>query len=104
MESYYPGQSIGVSTNGSVFHEYQIELLKSLGVEKVLILYDYETDQKMIDKFEKNYKRSALHFETYVPNVEVMSRLINEKDSPIDKGKDIFEKILESVVEYKIKI
>lgn len=102
MNSYYSNDSIAVSVGGSVFHEHQIELLKSVGVERVLICFDYETDEKLLEKFEKSYKRSALQFDTYIPSIESMKELLNEKDSPIDKSKEVFEKI--NLVRYEINI
>ena len=102
MNSYYSNDSIAVSVGGSVFHEYQIELLKSVGVERVLICFDYETDEKILEKFEKSYKRSVLQFDTYIPSIESMKNLLNEKDSPIDKGKEVFEKI--NLIRYELNI
>ena len=101
MNSYYPNDSIAVSVGGSVVHQFQIELLRKLGVEEVIICFDYEIRDKLLQKFEKSYKRSDLYFKTYILDNELESKLLEESDSPTDRGKDIFEELLLNKKEYK---
>ena len=102
MNSYYPNDSIGVSVGGSIIHQYQIELLKSLDIKEVIICFDYEIREGLLKKFDKSYKKCALQFKTYILDYDLMSKLLNESDSPIDKGKEVFEKLLWNKKEYKI--
>lgn len=104
MNSYYPNNSIGIAVGGSVVHEFQLNLLKQLGVEEIAICFDYEIREKLLQKFEKSYKRCALQFKTYILDKELMSELLEESDSPIDKNKETFMKLLNNRVEYKIEI
>ncbi len=55
----------------------------------------------MLQKFEKSYKRCDLYFKTYILDNELESKLLEESDSPTDKGKDIFEELLLNKIEYK---
>ena len=101
MNSYYPNNSIAVSVGGSVVHQFQIELLRKLGVEEVIISFDYEIRDKLLQKFEKSYKRCNLYFKTYILDNKLESKLLEESDSPTDRGKDIFEELLLNKIEYK---
>lgn len=104
MNSYYPNDSIAIAVGGSVVHQYQIELLKQLGVEEVIIAFDFEIREKLLQKFEKSYKRCALQFKTYILDNELMSELLEESDSITDKGKEIFDEILWNKIEYKLEV
>ena len=104
MNSYYPNDSIGIAVGGSVVHQYQIELLKQLGVEEVIIAFDFEIREKLLKKFEKSYKKCALQFKTYILDSELMSELLEESDSITDKGKEIFDEILWNKIEYKLEV
>ena len=101
MNSYYPNDSIAVSVGGSVVHQFQIELLRKLGVEEVIICFDYEIRDKLLQKFEKSYKRCDLYFKTYILDNELEGKLLEESDSPTDRGKNIFEELLLNKKEYK---
>ena len=104
MNSYYPDDSISVSLGCSSISDFQIELLKSLGVETVIVCFDYEIREKLLKKFEKNYKKCALHFNTYVLDNDLMGQLLEESDSPIDKGKEIFEQLLWNKIKYELEV
>ena len=104
MNSYYPNDSIAVSVGGSVVHQFQIELLRKIGVEEVIICFDYEIRDKLLQKFEKSYKRCNLYFKTYILDNELEGKLLEESDSPTDRGKDIFEELLLNKIEYKMEV
>lgn len=101
FNSWYKEESIACSLGGSTISEYQLQLLKSIGVEDVIFLLDYEVDEKLLKKFDKIYKRTSLLFNVYIPSYKLMSELLEEKSSPIDYDKEIFEKILINKELYK---
>lgn len=102
MNSYYPNDSIGVSVGGSVVHQFQIELLRKLNIKEVIICFDYEMREKLLQKFEKSYKKCSLYFETYVLDNELESKLLKESDSPTDRGKEVFENLLKNKIKYEM--
>ena len=96
-DGYYGEFSNAVACCGSVFNKYHISLLtNTLGVNEIVVALDKEYNdwksQKAIkyrEKIEamcKKYQNSA-HF-SYIWDYD---NLLDEKDSPYDKGKDVFE-------------
>ena len=49
-------------------------------------------------------KRSDLYFKTYILDNELEGKLLEESDSPTDRGKDIFEELLLNKIEYKMEV
>lgn len=105
-ETFYGKYSTAVATCGSQLNRFQINLLvKKLGVTDIILAFDKEYTnlddpkckiyrQKLIDKCKK-YAGLANFYYLFDEH-----NLLNEKDSPIDKGRDIYEKL----VERKIRI
>lgn len=105
-ETLYPGYSNAVATCGSQLNKFQINLLvKKLGVNEIILCYDKEYKdlsdpkskiyrEKLLNKCLK-YKGLAQFYYVYDEH-----NLLNEKDSPIDRGQEIYEKLLER----KIKV
>lgn len=99
MDTYYGNQSIAVSVSGSAISKWHIEQLISLGVEEVVIAFDKEytkygsQDEKIysIKLKKKILDRLKPHFKVTV--MYDTEDDLEEKDSPSDKGKIIFEKI-----------
>lgn len=97
MDSYY-GESPSVALNGTILTNSQARIINSLGVDEVVIAVDKEfntvNDEKSIryaqkiksifDKLRNRHRVSILWDK---------EKLIKEKDSPIDEGKDIFERL-----------
>lgn len=92
---------ICVANCGSTIHRYQINLLRQCGAERILIAYDKEGQtwkekQKYYDKLKnicykyKNLCQMGFIFDT--------SDYLSLKDSPFDKGKEIFKKLLKQGV------
>lgn len=105
MDSYY-GENPSVSVGGSSISDFQLNILKNLGVRDIYVFFDYETDmEKWEKKMEKIYNKIInWGFDCYyIPN-EIKGRYLNEKDSPIDKGKDVFEILLKSSIKYEIEL
>lgn len=95
--SSYLGQNndISVAVCGSSISNYQFNLLYELGVEEIIIAFDRQY-QEISDNEYKIWIKKLLNlsnkFKQYV-NVTFLfdtENLLDYKDSPIDKGKEIF--------------
>lgn len=102
--TYYPNDSIAVGLNGSALSDEQINIIKSLGVETVILALDkeYETieqEQQYAFKIRKSIINKLYPFF----NIEIIwdrDGLIGFKDSPTDHGKETFEKLYKKRIKY----
>ena len=101
---YYGIYSNAVACCGSTFNKYHVSLLTDiLGVNEIIVAFDKEYtncyDEKAnkyrnkIESLCRKYKNQASF--SYIWDFH---NLLNEKDSPLDKGKEIFEKLLQERV------
>lgn len=99
LDTMFPNNSIGVCISGSNITNHQLEILKKLDIDEVVIALDKEFDEVGSDK-EKFYAKKIK--ETFVPKLTPyfktsiiwdINNLIDEKDSPTDKGKETFEQL-----------
>ena len=91
---------ISVAVCGSNLTSYQVSLLLSLGVEEICIAFDrqfqsigdeeYKKWTKKLENINKKYKNLC-----QISYIFDRRGLLNYKDSPIDKGKEIFLKLYE---------
>lgn len=86
---------ISVACCGSSLIPYQVKLLLNLGVEEIIIGFDKQFQEFNDDehkKLVKNLKNIHKKYGTYVQISYLFDKwnLLEYKDSPIDKGKDIF--------------
>lgn len=98
FETMYPNNNIALALSSSNLSQYQIDILKDLGVEEVIIALDKEyeksgTREEMVYalKVDKSLVSKLSLF-----NVSVIwdfGGLINKKDSPLDRGKEVFNKL-----------
>ena len=100
MNTLYGKNNIAVATLGKNISNQQIKLLTKLGVQEVILAYDadYQTYDEM-DKKRKEYIRLAKPLSTFFNVCILMDmdlNLLHYKDSPIDQGKDVFEKIFKN--------
>lgn len=82
-----------VSSETSTLSEYQIELLIRMKVKDVVIAFDKDVSPKKISELSKLLKKFV--------NVYMIVdkwKLLEEKDSPCDKGEDIFRTLYERKV------
>lgn len=106
-QSYYgTDNDISVACCGSNLSSYQADLLYSLGVQELIIAFDRQF-QEIGDSEFKRLKSKLIHFNQKYSNIMRISAIFDKnmitdyKDSPIDKGKDIFEKLLnERIIPY----
>lgn len=94
-ETMFPNGNITLALSSSHLSEFQIEILKDLGVEEVIVALDKEYEVAGTDE-EKLYESkiqktivNRLNFCT-VSMLWDVKGLLNKKDSPLDKGKDVF--------------
>lgn len=98
-DGYYGALSNTVACCGSKFNKYQINMLTQiLGANEIIIAFDKEyTDWRSekareyrmkIESMCKKYQGFATFY--YIWD---MDNLLNEKDSPFDKGKEVFEEL-----------
>ena len=98
-DGYYGEWANTVACCGSKFNKYHINLLTNvLGANEITIAFDKEyTDwrtakaseyRKKIESMCKKFRGQATFY--YIWDID---NLLNEKDSPFDRGKDTFEKL-----------
>jgi hypothetical protein len=95
---YLQNNNIVVAICGSILHRTQILLLLKMGVQEIIIGFDKEYDKfgrKQYIDYMVRLRKMMKKFNTYM-NVSFMVDKDNDldyKDSPLDKGKEIFTKI-----------
>ena len=96
--SYFPENDISVAVCGSNLTKYQVDLLLSLEVDEICIAFDKQF--KEIGDIEwKNWTKKLKDiYKKYGTKVKITFlfdkwNLLEYKDSPIDKGKDIFQEL-----------
>lgn len=100
MDTIYGDNSIAVALCGSSMSRIQMKMLYDLGVEEVIFALDkqYETkaeEVKWAKKVERNAKPLAeLGVLTTKIWDDLKDGLLGHKDSPIDKGKNVYEKLV----------
>lgn len=106
FEEYYD-YNISVASCGSSLNYHQIELLiKQMGVTEIILAYDKEfdnfTSKEAVAYYDK-LKKLCLKYSNYCTFYFIydFNNLLNLKDSPIDKGKEVFEKLLKSKVKVR---
>ena len=99
LDTMYPDMSIGVCLSGSNLTNKQVELLNELNINEVIIALDKEFDD--IGTIEEEFyaskiQSSVINKITSFFNVSIIwdvKGLLNEKDSPTDKGKKVFDEL-----------
>ena len=97
LDSFYNGSGIGVAVGGSSFSSKQLDLIKNLPIEEVVIALDKEWEEvgSPLEKYyaEKIKKvfRDKLDPYCNVSVIHDMEGLLEEKDSPTDKGFDTWK-------------
>lgn len=99
LDSFYNGSGIGVAVGGSSFSSKQLDLIKNLPIEEVVIALDKEWEEvgSSLEKYyaEKIKKvfRDKLDPYCNVSVIHDVEGLLDLKDSPTDKGFDTWEKL-----------
>ena len=96
MASYFGADNdISVATCGFNLLSYQVELLISCGAKEIIIAFDKQFQEQGDEEWEKLVKKLYNIHDKYGSYVQISylfdkQNLLDYKDSPIDKGKDIF--------------
>lgn len=101
FETYYKENNISVALCGSSFSRYQMKMLLDLGVEEFILAFDkdYITETEEIEYFKKIYKkvRPLLDLDVKITIIwDELNGLLEHKDSPTDKGKLTYEKLIKN--------
>lgn len=100
-ESMYPNNNISVAICGSSFSSVHKKLLLNLGVEEIVLCLDKEFDEygdSESTEYEKKLIKQMNGLEGMCRCSYIIDKegLLSKKDSPIDKGKGIFEILIKS--------
>ena len=104
---FYGDNANAVACCGSNFNKYQLGILThQLGVNEVIIAFDKEYDTWNDDsakKWREKIVNNCLPFKTQVNFSYIwdFNNLLKRKDSPFDRGKEIFEKLYKDKVTIK---
>lgn len=99
MYDYFGENSVAVAVCGSNLHKIQVDILvKELGVSEITIAFDKEYEVMRSPEAEAyKYKLIALaqKYNNYAnfSFIYDMEGLLDHKDSPVDKGKEIYERL-----------
>lgn len=94
-ETMFPKGNIALALSSSHLSNFQIDILKDLGVEEVIIALDKEYEQAGTEeeRLYENKLRKTIGNRLDFCTVSLMwdiKGLLDKKDSPLDKGKDVF--------------
>ena len=92
IKAYGWGIHNTIASETSKLSEGQLQLLIKTGISEVIIGWD--TDQK-IQSIVSNEKIQMLRKFARVSVIHDTHRLLGEKESPVDRGEDIFKRLLE---------
>ena len=101
-DTFYGEDNYSVAVCGSNITDTQIAIIKTLGVEKVILAFDKEYSEAHSWKAEAYKNKLALKLEpllNYASCYLVMDgeeNLLNEKDSPADRGKEVLERLMDN--------
>ncbi|MGG1916002.1 hypothetical protein ABFY54_28780 [Priestia megaterium] len=102
LDTMFPDMSIGACISGSSLTTHQLEILKSLDIDEVIVATDKEFEEvgSQEDKFYREKIGSVFldklrpYFRTSV--IWDTEGLLELKDSPTDKGPEVFTKLFEN--------
>lgn len=108
IESFYPNNNFSLALCGSNLSSFQVDLILDLGVESVYLALDKENSDTLDEKsiaYQEKLLRIGRMLANYV-KVYVLyddNGLLELKDSPSDKGKEVLETLMKQKKEIFIK-
>ena len=101
--NYYGNNNISLAVCGSHINKRQIDLLiKNFDINEIIVAFDkeYETQREYVNYLVR-YSEACKKYKNYCNFSIVMDKnnLLDLKDSPIDKGKEVFEQLIRERVE-----
>jgi hypothetical protein len=112
-EGFYGEDNFTVAVCSSNITNFHKDILLSLDIEEVIVCFDRFRDKKeneseekyqeQIDDYQKKLLKFARKFTPYVRTYIVYDdfELLQAKESPVDKGKDILEQLMKCKYEIK---
>lgn len=100
---YSKEQNICVACCGSSFHKFQLDLLIQAGAERIIIAFDREwTNNEEKEKYFNKLQNLCKKYSNYCLMGFIFdhNELLNNKESPFDKGREIFEQIFKKGVRW----
>lgn len=99
--SYFGKDSFALAVCGSNISKNQIKLLQDMGVEEVIVGFDKEYEDHQSFLAESYYNKLVLKVAPMVQHFRVSllldtENLLNKKDSPTDKGKEVLLHLMEN--------
>ena len=97
--SYFgSNMDISVATCGSALNNYQVSLLLSLGVNEIIIAFDKQYQKVGDEEWKRWVNKYYQIFNKFGNKVQIsylfdFDKYLDYKDSPIDKGKEVFLKL-----------
>lgn len=104
-DSYYGDNSFVVGTSGSVISNYQRDLILKLGVSEVILAFDKEyRNEKELEKYLSKMYRIACKFINFCDVYVLLDEedLLDYKDSPTDKGREVLEALMKKKVKFEV--
>ena len=97
---------ISVAVCGSNLINYQVEILKSLGIEEIIIAFDKQYQEYKDKEYIKWEEKLINIYKKYGGFIQIsfildIDCLLGYKDSPVDKGPDIFLELFNNRKEVK---
>lgn len=101
METLYPGKNVALATAGKKVTLDQLNALLKLNINEVVLAYDkdyrnIEERRAKLEEYEKIVQILKPYFEVSI--IIDYGNDLGYKDSPIDKGKEIFEDLMRNRV------
>jgi hypothetical protein len=97
MDTVYGDHSVAVAVSGKTITIDHIKLLLKYGVEKIVLAFDRDySDLDEIVQKQQEYREIVSYVQNFC-NVSMIidySFKLDYKDSPIDKGKEVFEELM----------
>lgn len=106
-ESYYPNHNFSVALCGSNMSKLQVDMLLKLGINEVILALDKEYEEAVSEKaikYQEKLLRLGRMFSKYC-TVNVLfdtQGLLELKDSPSDKGKEVLEELMRQKQEIRL--
>lgn len=107
-DTYYHQNNFSVAVCGSNITDTQCRLIRSLGVNEVMIGFDKEyedANSRLAEVYGNKLINLANKLTSYFTVYLLWDEegLLDRKDSPADKGKEVLEKLMKSKIEIKTK-
>lgn len=108
LDTMYPNQSVAVALCSSNLSNAQVETILELGVTEVIFALDRQYKENYSDEYKKYQQKIIKLASKLTPYVNVTilwdkENLLGYKDSPTDRGKEVFETLMNKRIPIKTK-